>query len=80
MTPVPKNIMYLPSTNYKSDGGVYWSSTDAGYDTDDPELGWCLNMIVNNKDSHSHYFLTQKKDVSYAVRPVLTKETVLWGE
>ena len=74
------NIMYLPSTDPKSNGGVYWSSTDAGYDTGGHEFGWCLNMIVNNKDSHSHYFLTQKKDVSYAVRPVLTKETVLWGE
>lgn len=74
------NIMYLPSTDSKSHGGVYWSSTDAGHYEDDHELGWCLNMIVNNKDSHSHYFLTQKKDVSYAVRPVLTKETVLWGE
>ena len=74
------NIMYLPSNFPNSSAGVYWSSTDAGYDTDDPELGWCLNMIVNNKDSHSHYFLTQKKDVSYAVRPVLTIKTVLWGE
>lgn len=74
------NIMYLPSTNPKSNGGVYWSSTDAGHEKDDHELGWCLNMIVNNKDSHSHYFLTQKKDVSYAVRPVLTINTVLWGE
>ena len=74
------NIMYLPSTVPNSSAGVYWSSTDAGHDEDDHELGWCLNMIVYNKDSHSHYFLTQKKDVSYAVRPVLTKETVLWGE
>lgn len=72
------NIMYLPSTNPKSNGGVYWSSTDAGHEKDDHELGWCLNMIVNNKDSHSHYFLTLKKDSLYAVRPVLTKETVLW--
>lgn len=74
------NIMYLPSTNPKSNGGVYWSSTDAGYDKDGHELGWCLNMIVNNINSHSHYFLTHKKDVSHAVRPVLTKETVLWEE
>ena len=75
-----KNIMYLPSTDPKSHGGVYWSSTDAGYDKNGDELGWCLNMIVNDKNSHSHYFLTQKQDVSYAVRPVLTKETVLWEE
>ena len=75
-----KNIMYLPSTDSKSHGGVYWSSTDAGHDKDGHELGWCLNMVVDDINSHSHYFLTLKKDVSYAVRPVLTKETVLWGE
>ncbi|MDY3967251.1 MAG: hypothetical protein SO028_02440 [Prevotella sp.] len=75
-----KNIMYLPSTVPYSSAGVYWSSTDAGYDTDDQELGWCLNMIVNDKNSHSHYFLTYKKDGLYAVRPVLTIKTVLWGE
>ena len=74
-----KNIMYLPSTDSKSHGGVYWSSTDAGHE-DGNELGWCLNMIVNNKNSHSHYFLPYKKDVLYAVRPVLTINTVLWGE
>ena len=75
-----KNIMYLPSTNPKSNGGVYWSSTDAGHDKDGHELGWCLNMIVNDINSHSHYFLTHKKDVSHAVRPVLTIKTVLWRE
>lgn len=75
-----KNIMYLPSTDPQSDGGVYWSSTDAGHDTDGHGLGWCLNMIVHDKDTHTHYFLDHKKDVPYAVRPVLTKQTVLWGE
>ncbi len=74
------NIMYLPSTVPQSHGGVYWSSTDAGYDKDRHELGWCLNMIVYNKDSHSHYFMSLKKDAPYAVRPVLTIKTVLWGE
>lgn len=73
------NIMYLPSNFPNSSAGVYWSSTDAGYDTDDPELGWCLNMIVNDKNSHSHYFLTHKKDGLYAVRPVLTKKNCLMG-
>lgn len=75
-----KNIMYLPSTDPDSYGGVYWSSTDAGHDKDGHELGWCLNMIVYNKDSHTHYFLSHKKYVSYAVRPVLSQKTVLWGE
>lgn len=72
------NIMYLPSTNYKSDGGVYWSSTDAGYDTGGHELGWCLNMIVDDKDKYIHFFTSFKKDDLYAVRPVLTIKTVLW--
>lgn len=74
------NIMYLPSTDSNSSAGVYWSSTDAGHDKDRHELGWCLNMIVYNKDSHSHYFMSLKKDALYAVRPVLTIKTVLWGK
>ena len=74
------NIMYLPSTDPKSHGGVYWSSTDAGHDKDGHELGWCLNMVVNNINSHSHFFTSFKKDGLYAVRPVLSQETVLWGE
>lgn len=72
--------MYLPSTDPSSWGGVYWSSTDAGHNQNNEEIGWALNMIVQNKDSHVHYFWSFKKDVSYAVRPVLAKETVLWGE
>ena len=79
-----KNIMYLPSTVPNSSAGVYWSSTDAGYDKNGDELGWCLNMIVDDKDKYkykyTHFFTSFKKDGLYAVRPVLTKETVLWGE
>lgn len=74
------NIMYLPSTDSKSHGGVYWSSTDAGYNDSNEEVGYALNMIVYDKDTHTHYFTSLKKDAPYAVRPVLTKETVLWGE
>ena len=75
-----KNIMYLPSTVPNSSAGVYWSSTDAGYNDSNEEVGYALNMIVHDKDTHTHYFLDHKKDIPYAVRPVLTKETVLWGE
>ena len=74
------NIMYLPSTDPNSYGGVYWSSTDAGHDKDGHELGWCLNMVVNNINTHSHFFTSFKKGGLYAVRPVLSQETVLWGE
>lgn len=56
-----KNIMYLPSTVPNSSAGVYWSSTDAGHDEEGHELGWCLNMVVNNINSHSHYFLPLRK-------------------
>ena len=75
-----KNIMYLPSTDPKSHGGVYWSSTDAGYNDRYEEVGYALNMIVHDKDTHTHFFVAFKKDVLYAVRPVLTIKTVLWGE
>ena len=75
-----KNIMYLPSTVPNSSAGVYWSSTDAGYNDRYEEVGYALNMIVHDKDTHTHYFMSLKKDAPYAVRPVLTKETVLWGE
>lgn len=74
------NIMYLPSTNPQSHGGVYWSSTDAGYNDSNEEVGYALNMIVHDKDTHTHYFMSLKKDALYAVRPVLTINTVLWGE
>ena len=75
-----KNTMNLPSTDPKSYGGVYWSSTDAGHNNNNEELGYCLNMIVYDKYTHTHFFMSLKKDVSYAVRPVLSQETVLWGE
>ena len=74
------NTMDLPSTDPNSYGGVYWSSTDAGYNDWHEEIGYALNMIVYDKDTHTHFFVAFKKDVPYAVRPVLTKETVLWGE
>ena len=35
-----KNTMNLPSTDPKSYGGVYWSSTDAGHNNNNEELGY----------------------------------------
>lgn len=74
------NTMDLPSTDPKSHGGVYWSSTDAGYNDRYEEVGYALNMIVHDKDTHTHFIMSFKKDVSYAVRPVLSQKIVLWGE
>lgn len=75
-----KNTMFLPSTDPKSYGGVYWSSTDAGYDEKNNEAGYTLSMVVYDKKNHMHYFNKFAKYKESAVRPVLTINTVLWGE
>lgn len=75
-----KNTMFLPSTDPKSHGGVYWSSTDAGYDDNNNEAGYTLSMIVHDSTNHIHYFNSFAKYKESAVRPVLTKQTVLYGE
>lgn len=75
-----KNTMFLPSTDPKSYGGVYWSSTDAGYDSENNEAGYTLSMVVYDKKNHMHYFNKFAKYKESAVRPVLTIPTVLWGE
>ena len=75
-----KNTMFLPSTDPKSYGGVYWSSTDAGYDEKNNEAGYTLSMVVYDKKNHMHYFNKFAKYKESAVRPVLTIQTVLWRE
>ena len=70
-----KNTMFLPSTEPKTQGGVYWSSTDAGNGK-----GYTLSMIVHNETNHWHYFNEFSKDNKHAVRPILAKNTVLWSE
>lgn len=69
-----KNTTFLPSTEPKSNGGVYWSSTDAGN-----EAGYTLSMVVNDKTNHTHYFNKFAKDNECAVRPILATKTVLWS-
>lgn len=75
-----KNTMFLPSTDPKSHGGVYWSSTDAGYDDNNNEAGYTLSMIVHDSTNHIHYFNSFAKYKVSAVRPVLTIQTVKWNE
>ena len=75
-----KNTTFIPSTDPKSYGGAYWSSTDAGYDENNNEAGYTLSMIVYDKTSHTHFFTKFAKYNERAVRPILSKETVLWGE
>ena len=67
-----KNNMFLPATN-KDGSAVYWSQTLEN------DKGVILNMHPGEKSPYL-YFWTGEKYHEYAVRPVLTKETVLWGE
>lgn len=67
-----KNNMFLPATN-KDGSAVYWSQTLEN------DKGVILNMHPGEKSPY-HYFWTGEKYHEYAVRPILSKETVLWGE
>ena len=50
------NTMDLPSTDPKSYGGVYWSSTDAGHNENSEETGWALNMVVYDKKNRLYRY------------------------
>lgn len=67
-----KNNMFLPATD-KDGGAVYWSQTLEN------DKGVILNMHPGEKSPY-HYFWTGEKYHEYAVRPILSQETVLWGE
>lgn len=68
-----KNNLFLPATD-KSGGAVYWSATLEN------DKGVILNMYPGETSPY-HYFMTNvEKYNEYAVRPILSKETVLWGE
>lgn len=67
-----KNNMFLPATN-KDGSAVYWSQTLEN------DKGVILNMHPGEKSPY-HYFWTGEKYHEYAVRPILSQETVLWGE
>lgn len=74
--------MTIPFTKGQNEAGVYWtSSTDGKLNTSGQLTGtsltitdWYGSGIVNFFSNHS------ERHVLYSVRPVLTKETVLWGE
>lgn len=67
-----KNNLFLPATD-KTGGAVYWSATLEN------DKGVLLNMYPGETSPY-HYFWTGEKYHEYAVRPILSKETVLWGE
>lgn len=65
------NKLFLPSTEIAG-GAVYWSATLEN------DKGIHLNMY-EGETSPYHYFMSGEKRYKYAVRPILTIETVLWG-
>ena len=75
------NEMIIPFTKKREEAGVYWtSSTDGTNDTFGNPTGtsftitdWYGNGLVN-------YFSPFARYTHYKVRPVLSQETVLWGE
>lgn len=76
------NEMIIPFTKGQNEAGVYWTSSTDGEKNDDDQLtgtsltitDWYGSGIVNYFSNHS------ERHVLYSVRPVLTIETVLWGE
>ena len=76
------NEMIIPFTKGQKEAGVYWTSSTDGEKNNDGQLtgtsltitDWYGSGIVNYFSNHS------ERHVLYSVRPVLTIETVLWGE
>ena len=76
------NEMTLPFTKGMNEGGVYWTSSTSGESNKDGQLtgtsytvtDWYGSGIFNYFSDHS------ERHVEYAVRPVLSQETVLWGQ
>ena len=76
------NEMIVPFTKDKNEAGVYWTSSTDGKTNNSGQLtGTCYTVtdyygfgIVNFFSDHS------ERHVLYSVRPVLTTNTVLWGE
>lgn len=76
------NEVTIPFTQSDNEGGVYWTSSTDGKTNDSGQLtGTCYTVtdyygfgIVNFFSDHS------ERHVPYSVRPILSQETVLWGE
>lgn len=76
------NEMILPFTTDKIEGGTYWtSSTNNSNDTFGKPTGWCFTITDwNDTGTLINYFSPFARYTHYNVRPVLSQETVLWGE
>lgn len=76
------NELIIPFTKGQNEAGVYWtSSTDGKLNGDGQLTGTSLTItdwysfgLVNFFSDHS------ERHIHYSVRPILTIDTVLWGE
>ena len=75
------NKMTIPYTD-KDQGGVYWTSSTDGTTDDFGRLRGTSFSITDYGDYgiYSHFGNFSHRGAFYYVRPVLNKETVLWGD
>ena len=72
------NNMLLPYIGNRG-VGTYWTSTKGKVNDDNQETGVNYN-ITDAWGPCQNFFLEHERHTPYVVRPVLTKETVLWNE
>ena len=72
------NNMLLPYIGNRG-VGTYWTSTKGNVNKDNQETGVNYN-ITDSWGPCMNYFVEHERHILYVVRPVLTKQTVLWGE
>lgn len=76
------NEMIIPFTKGQKEAGVYWTSSTDGKPNSSGELtGTSFTITDWYGYGMVNYFSNQsERHVPYSVRPVLSQETVLWGE
>lgn len=75
------NEMIVPFTKNKDEAGVYWTSSTDGTENSLHQLtGFCYTVTDGYGNGIYNYFNKHGRHITYSVRPVLSQETVLWGE
>lgn len=75
------NEMIVPFTKNKDEAGVYWTSSTDGETNGSGQLtGFCYTVTDFYGNGIFNYFNKHERHVLYSVRPILTINTVLWGE
>lgn len=75
------NEMIVPFTGKNNnEAGVYWTSTEGKINTDNQPTGKVYNITDYGVGVLYNFFTDFERHGLNAVRPVLSQETVLWGE